>query len=117
MLVVPPEFREASQEIFRIGSLPERLIAILVKDKDIKQWFSAWIGGIIEYRSQTSDKMSEFYDQIIKSNVGIEKENFVSNADKKDTTTYYPEEYDITKICSDVDSVYDYSNLSKLRNE
>jgi hypothetical protein len=40
----------------------------------------------------------------------MEKENFDSNADKKDTTTYYPEEYDITKICSDVDSVYDYSN-------
>ena len=54
--------------------------------------------------------MSEFYNKVINSNVNMEKEKFGSNADKNDTTTYYPEEYDITKICSDVDSVYDYSN-------
>jgi hypothetical protein len=110
MLVVPPEFKAVIHESFRLGALPERLTAILAKDKDIKQWFSTWIGGIIEYRSQTSDKMSEFYNKVINSNVNMEKENFGSNADKNDTTTYYPEEYDITKICSDVDSVYDYSN-------
>ena len=108
MLIVYPEFKE----IFSVGSLPERLIAILAKDKDIKQWFSAWIGGIIEYRSQTSDQMSEFYKKVINSNLrNMEKGKSDSNADKKKaTTTYYPEEYDITKICSDIDSVYDYSN-------
>jgi DNA-binding PadR family transcriptional regulator len=113
MLIVPHGFKEAAQEIFRVGSLPERLIVILAKDKDIKQWFSAWIGGIIEYRSQTSDQMLEFYNQVINSNLtNMEKGKFDSNADKKKaaTTYYYHQEYDITKICSDIDSVYDYSN-------
>jgi DNA-binding PadR family transcriptional regulator len=110
MLVMPPEFKGVIQESFRLGALPKRLTAILSKDKDIKQWFSTWIGGIIEYRNQTSDQMSELYNQVINSNLNMEKENLDSNDDKKATTTYYTEEYDITKICSDVDSVYDYSN-------
>jgi DNA-binding PadR family transcriptional regulator len=113
MIIVPPGFKEAAPEIFRVGSLPKRLIAILAKDKDIKRWFSAWIGGIIEYRSQTSDQMSEFYKKVINSNLrNMEKGKFDSKADKKRATTtyYYHEEYDITKICSDIDSVYDYSN-------
>ncbi len=110
MLIVPHEADEQNQELSRLGTPRQRLMAVLTKDKDIKRWFSTWIAGIIEYRSQTSDKMYEFYDQLIKSHENMKDEDFVPGTDRRATISFHPEEYDITKICSYIDSVYDYSN-------
>jgi hypothetical protein len=110
MLIVPPEAEAQNQELSQLGTPRQRLIAILTKDKDIKRWFSTWIAGIIEYRSQTSDKMSEFYNQVIMSQENMENEKSIPDTDRKAIISFHPEEYDIAKICSDIDSVYDYSS-------
>jgi hypothetical protein len=83
-----------------VGASRRPLMGILAKDTDIKEWFSVWIESLIRYRKHTSDEMSKFYNEVVISHkhlyslplpVGVQHE-----------------EYDITKICSDIESVYDY---------
>jgi hypothetical protein len=64
---------EETQEVFKLGSPQKRLMTILVKDKEIKQWFSGWIGGIIKYRSKVLDKMSEFYNEVNNADENIKR--------------------------------------------
>jgi hypothetical protein len=45
------------EEMVRLGTSKERLMAILTKDKDIKQWFLAWIEDLMNYRNQISKGM------------------------------------------------------------
>jgi DNA-binding PadR family transcriptional regulator len=111
-LIVPRELEEETQEFFRLGSRKARLLAILSKDKDIKQWFSGWIDDIIEYRRQTFDKMFKFYNEIINSHENITKQPVFNAEDKKEKSALRLsyEEYNMAKICSDIDYVYAYSN-------
>lgn len=62
-LVLPPEL----EEMYRLGSPKQRLMAILTKDNDIKEWFSTWIEGLITYRKATLDKMSVFIKEVNES--------------------------------------------------
>jgi hypothetical protein len=92
------------EEMVRLGTSKERLMAILTKDKDIKQWFSAWIEDLMNYRNQISKGMSVFYDEIINSHKNIKQNELILQVkDKDDSKTVY-QELDITKICSDIDS-------------
>ena len=64
---------ERTQEIFRLGSPRQRLMAILAKDKEIRQWFSTWIQDIIEFRNKASNMMSDFYKEINQPQKNIKK--------------------------------------------
>jgi hypothetical protein len=88
------------------GSPKDRLMAILTKDNDIKKWFTERISDIMNYREQTFNKMSKFYDEILDSHKYIKRrqENKQSeeNSEKSRDIFYKLEthEYDIDKICS-----------------
>lgn len=58
-------------EVNRLGSPRHCLMAILSKNNDIKQWFSDRISDVTSYRSQTLDKMSKFYNEVINSHQHI----------------------------------------------
>jgi hypothetical protein len=106
---IHPEDEEESRELFKLGSPQTRLMTMLAKDNEIKQWFSGWIGGIIKYRRRVLDKMSEFHNEVINANENMKRDNNKTNNSKITNTIYYPDEYNISKICSNLDSVYDYS--------
>jgi hypothetical protein len=94
----------------RFGSPKGCLLAILSKDNVIKQWFSKQIGDILSYRSQKSEKMSQFSAEISNPQVSKRKQETrvqESNKGSSQSKTFY-EEHDITKICSDVRLPYDY---------
>jgi hypothetical protein len=63
---------------------------ILAKDKEIKQWFSGWIGGIIKYRSKVLDKMSEFYDEVNNADEKLKRDNIRPNISKKSQDNFRP---------------------------
>jgi hypothetical protein len=109
-LILYPEDEEETRELFKLGSPRQRLMTILANDNKIKQWFSGWIGGIIKYRSKVLGKMSEFYNEVNNADENIKRDNKQTNNSKKSKISYCPDEYDISKICSDFDSVYDYSS-------
>jgi hypothetical protein len=69
---------------------------ILSEDTTVRQWFSHWIGSIIDYRRETSDRMAEFYDQITRTNENVKKSKINSN---KYGNYFRSEEYNIKKIC------------------
>jgi hypothetical protein len=101
---------ERTKEIFCLGSPEQRLMGVLARDKEIKQWFSTWIQDIINFRIKTSKMMSEFYKKINKPQDSIKaspKTGDDRNAEPEIEILY--EEYDMSKICSDVRSVYDHS--------
>lgn len=104
-LNIYPEDEEETREVFSLGTPRERLMTILAKDKEIKQWFSTWIDGIIKYRGKVLDKMSEFYNEI-QADERVKQASIKHG--KKDKIISYPEEYNVSKICSDFDFVYDY---------
>jgi len=106
-LIITPE---AEELFYTLGSPKERLMAILARDKEIKQWFSRWIAGIIQYRSRTSDKMSQFYDKVTRPNQNMKKESLNRNTGIKASIAVNYEEYDITQICAELDSVYDHNS-------
>jgi hypothetical protein len=115
-LIIYPEDEEETRELFKLGSPRQRLMTILAKDKEIKQWFSGWIGSIINYRSKVLDKMSEFHNEVNNADENMKVNNNQANKSKK-TKIYYPDEYNISNICSDFDpvredSVYEYSSAS-----
>jgi DNA-binding PadR family transcriptional regulator len=102
-LVIPPE----TEEIYRLGSPKQRLMAILTKDSDIKEWFSAWIKGLIRYRKHTLNQMSEFYKEVNESYKNVHSP--VKIEDNMEAMLYVPhKEFDMTKVCSDNESIYDY---------
>jgi hypothetical protein len=113
-LLIPdlPQMIAEHEEMLRLGISPQqRLMAILTKDEDIKQWFFGWIEDIMNYRKQTSHKMSEFYNEVIKSDENIRRQhNEIQEADKEANEEaiieILHEEYDITKICIEIDSIY-----------
>lgn len=98
---IPDEIRE----IHELGSPKDRLMAILSKDKDIKNWFSTWIAYIVEYRRKTSENMLEFYDQINnpsrkrKSNHTPIKGITICLRPEGIKTSIWHQEYNIKKIC------------------
>ncbi len=53
--------------------------------------------------------MSEFHNEVINANENMKRDNNKTNNSKITNTIYYPDEYNISKICSNLDSVYDYS--------
>jgi hypothetical protein len=102
-LVLPPE----TEELYRLGSPKQRLMAILTKDNEIKEWFSTWIEGIIKYRKATLDKMSKFNKEVNESYKNLHSPAKIE--DNMEAMLYTPRnEFDITKICSDIESVYYY---------
>jgi hypothetical protein len=102
-LVLPPE----TEELYRLGSPKQRLMAILTKDNEIKEWFSTWIEGIIKYRKATLDKMSKFNKEVNESYKNLHSPAKIE--DNMEAMLYTPHnEFDITKICSDIESVYYY---------
>jgi DNA-binding MarR family transcriptional regulator len=96
VFIDPREALIEYREISRLGGPKERLIRILAKDTTIRQWFSHWIGSIIDYRRETSSRMTEFYDQITKTNENMKKPKINSN---KYGNYFRSEEYNIENIC------------------
>jgi hypothetical protein len=73
----------------------------------IKEWFSTWIEGLIRYRKATLDKMSKFNKEVNESYKNLHSPAKIE--DNMEAMLYIPRnEFDITKICSDIESVYDY---------
>jgi hypothetical protein len=102
----PQQSIAESEEMLRLGTSPKQsLMAILTKDKDIKQWFGAWIGDLTNYRNQISKGMSIFYDEIINSHKNIKQKEDTHQVKDKAVSKPIYQEYDITKICSDIDSL------------
>jgi hypothetical protein len=102
-LVLPPE----TEEVYRLGSPKQRLMAILTRDNEIKEWFSTWIEGLIKYRKATLDKMSKFNKEVNESYKNLHSPAKIE--DNMEAMLYIPRnEFDITKICSDIESVYDW---------
>jgi len=95
--------KKISQELYRFGSPKQRLMAILTKDKEIKQWFSEWMQDIVNYRNYTSSKMSRFYDEISRPHENIRIKDPTKGPDHKHVRDIFHQEYDITKILSDIE--------------
>lgn len=100
-LILP--FPELNQEMDRLGSPKERLMTILTRDLEIKKWFTDRISDIMHYRNRTSNKMSEFYDNILDSRNNLKKSHSVKQQDKYEVKLdMYHQEYNIETICSEV---------------
>ncbi|MET0785109.1 MAG: hypothetical protein ABWY25_00180 [Paenisporosarcina sp.] len=97
--ILPPK----TEEFFRLGGPKDRLMAILTKDNDIKEWFSFWIGSLIRYRKHTLDEMSKFYNKLIDAH-----KHLYLPPPPEGIVFIQHDEYDVTKICSDIEFVYDY---------
>jgi hypothetical protein len=41
-----------------------RMLSILKKDKDIREWFCKWIVDLVNYQKESLNKMNEFYKEI-----------------------------------------------------
>jgi hypothetical protein len=81
--------------------LKERLMAILTKDNDIKGWFTERIDDIMHYREQTSNKMSEFYNEILDpTKYMFTEQNEQMNEEINVKGKITLEEFDVNKICS-----------------
>ncbi len=59
---------------------------------------------------RTSDKMSQFYDKVTRPNQNMKKESLNRNTGIKASIAVNYEEYDITQICAELDSVYDHNS-------
>jgi hypothetical protein len=96
-----PKIVELSQELSKLGSPRDRLITILTKDLEIKQWFFRWIDDIMGYRQKTNEKMSYVVDRL----TNVKRNTETKPAKKHDSSnrTYW-EEYDVRKICSAIES-------------
>ena len=94
------------QEIYQLGSPRQRLMAIFAKDKEIKQSFLGWIQDIIDYRIKTFDMMSDFYKEI---NELHKKAVKLRIRKSEPVIEFLHEEYDMSKICSVIHAVYDYT--------
>jgi hypothetical protein len=82
-------------------------MAILTKDNNIREWFSTWIEGLITYRTATLDKMSEFNNEVNESYKNLHSPDKIE--ENMEAKLYLPHtELDMTKICSDIESVYDH---------
>jgi hypothetical protein len=42
----------------------ERLLSILKSDEDIREWFSKWLGDLLNYQHKTINKMNTIFDEI-----------------------------------------------------
>jgi hypothetical protein len=91
------------EEFIRVVESRQPLMAILAEDKDIKERFSGWIESLIRYRGYTSEQMSKFYTRAVKSH-----EHLYSPPPPVGVALIQHEEYDMTNICNDIESVYDY---------
>lgn len=89
-----PKILEMSQKLFKLGSPRDRLIRILAKDSEIKQWFFRWLDDIMGYRQKTTERMSNVYDKLTK----IDNNAETKPAKRHDPSNHW-EEYDVNKIC------------------
>lgn len=101
-LILPPE----TEEIYRLGSPKQRLMAILTKDNDIKEWFLTWIEGLIKYRKDTLDKISKFNKEVNESYKNVHSPDKIEENMEAMLCTPH-KEFRMTEICSDIESVYD----------
>jgi hypothetical protein len=97
-----------SSELFELGSPRQRLMAILTRDKDIKQWFWERLDNIIDYREQISKKMVGFCNEVINSQENTKRETGIQQSNKKPKPEPQKYEYNIARICSEIQSPYDY---------
>jgi hypothetical protein len=88
-------------ELSKLGSPRDRLITVLTKDSEIKQWFFRWIDNIMGYRQKTTEKMSYVVDRL--TNVSNNTETKGTTRQDTEKHTYW-EEYNIRKICNGIDS-------------
>jgi hypothetical protein len=88
-------------ELSKLGSPRDRLITVLTRDSEIKQWFFRWIDDIMGYRQKTTEKMSYVVDRL--TNVSNDTETKCTTRHDTENRTYW-EEYDIRKIGSGIDS-------------
>jgi hypothetical protein len=47
-----------------------RLLSILRNDKDIREWFSRWIGDLQKYQEETLDRTQYLHKEIEAMNIG-----------------------------------------------
>jgi hypothetical protein len=99
---------ERTKEIFSLGSPEQRLMGVLAKDKEIKQWFSAWIQDIINFRIKTSNMMSDFYKKINRPQDSIKTSKIGDDRNAEPEIEILYEEYDMSKVCSEINSVYEH---------
>jgi hypothetical protein len=96
-------------ELLRVEGSRHSLMAILAKDNDIKKWFSAWVASLIRYRRYTSEQMSKFFAEAVESHKHLYS--------CPPSAGVQHEEYDMTEVCSDIESVYDYEKRKILSQE
>lgn len=89
------------QENSLLGEPNVRLFKIILKDKEIRRWFSQKINEIIEYRHTTTKRMDKFYEDVI----NIKKDSIAklrqtnTNLSQKGARV---EVYDPLSICSSI---------------
>jgi hypothetical protein len=107
-VIIPHEAKDEDLELHELGSPHERLMMILSKDKEVKNWLSIWIASIIEYRRKTSEEMLDFYNKINnrnrkrKSNHAPSKGITIFVRPNRLKASILHEEYNMAKIIKDL---------------
>lgn len=61
------------QELSKLGSPQQRLMEVVRRDKDIRDFFSRYLEDIINYREGTLRNISKLYRDVLKSPKAIKK--------------------------------------------
>jgi hypothetical protein len=93
-----------------LGSPKQRLMSVLSKDNAIREWFSKQTMNILSYRNQISKKMSEFSNDIAQPQIYRRRQapRIKESTKKPSESEFIYEEYDIRRICSDIELPYEY---------
>jgi len=73
------------QELSKLGSPQQRLMEVVRRDKDIREFFSRYLEDIINYREGTLRNMSKLYRDVLKSPKAIKKNHHVKGRTRKNT--------------------------------
>ena len=73
------------QELSKLGSPQQRLMEVVRRDKDIREFFSYYLEDIINYREGTLRNMSKLYRDVLKSPKAIKKNHRMKGRTRKNT--------------------------------
>ena len=73
------------QELSKLGSPQQRLMEVVRRDKDIREFFSRHLEDIINYQEGTLRNISKLYRDVLKSPKAIKKNHHVKGRTRKNT--------------------------------
>jgi len=73
------------QGLSELGSPQQRLMEVVRRDKDIREFFSYYLEDIINYREGTLRNMSKLYRDVLKSSKAIKKNHRMKGRTRKNT--------------------------------